>query len=51
MQMSSNVNRNTKNICPSLKKKKFSAGSAYANTKFSKKKPPKDPLNIKIFNL
>ena len=28
----------------------LSAGSAWANTKFSKNKPPKDPLNIKILN-
>jgi hypothetical protein len=34
-----------------LKKKNFfSAHSACANTKFPKKKPPKDPLNIKILN-
>ncbi len=50
MQMSSNVNIKTlkKIFALAWKKIFFCAHSDFANTKFSKKKPQKDPLNIKI---
>ena len=43
MQMDSNVNINTKNFCPSLKKKKFLAQAQPALTQTFEKETPKRP--------